>query len=408
MAIPRLSAQRKTGKGLRIPLKFIFLAACLLLFFQTVLMPAFFGSNSENIELPKSYTKSDKTSSDSFKKWDSQKSAVLGLATGYMLRDYKRFVGSLRATGFPGHIILGIAANAPSDVVQYLAESNVETHVVEMAEKCTYDGSEGENGEPITSWKCLKDYPDWKITWGRFGLYKDWLRDCPDCTDGIILTDVRDAYFQRDPFQAVTPEQQKPLMVFEEIDLIDTTHWLVDFPVRSCKGEPVGSKPMLCSGSIMGSREGILDYIEVATEEFDDWKTKPKCRTGLIGDDQSIHNYLYYSNRLKNVIAIPHRTGPIHVVGYQAARIFEEAQDAAKAKSNNTNSQPSRNFYVEDDMWQKWLPEKYGLLEEKTGMIVNLDGSPSSQVHQYDRFGPLIDGWFEVMDKKDWSYNSGK
>ena len=156
---------------------------------------------------------------------------------------------------------------------------------------------------------------------------------------------------------------------------------------------------MLCSGSIMGSREGILDYIDVAIEEFDEWKTKPKCRTGLIGDDQSIHNYLYYSNRLKNAIAIPHRTGPIHVVGYQAARIFEEAKEEAKG-------QPGVNFYVEDDKWQKWLPEKHGLLDEKTGMILNLDGSPSGQVHQYDRFGPLIEGWFGVMDKKDWSYNA--
>jgi len=42
-----------------------------------------------------------------------------------------------------------------------------------------------------------KAYPDYKITWARFLFYRDWLNDCPWCTDGVILTDVRDAYFQR-------------------------------------------------------------------------------------------------------------------------------------------------------------------------------------------------------------------
>jgi len=51
--------------------------------------------------------------------WDSSKSAVLGLATGYPRNVYEGFVGSLRATGFAGHIILAIAKDAPSDVVSY-------------------------------------------------------------------------------------------------------------------------------------------------------------------------------------------------------------------------------------------------------------------------------------------------
>ena len=44
--------------------------------------------------------------------------------------------------------------------------------------------------------KCLKAYPDYKITWARFLLYRDWLLECPTCSDGVMLTDVRDAFFQ--------------------------------------------------------------------------------------------------------------------------------------------------------------------------------------------------------------------
>ncbi len=138
-------------------------------------------------------------------RWESSKSAVLGLASGYPRSVYEGFVGSLRATGFSGHIILAIAKDAPSDVVSYLSEQNVTMKYVERADKCTYDGAIDDRGIPIDmsksgEWKCPKEYPDYKITWARFLYYRDWLKDCPSCTDGVMLTDVRDAFFQKDPF----------------------------------------------------------------------------------------------------------------------------------------------------------------------------------------------------------------
>jgi hypothetical protein len=74
---------------------------------------------------------------------------------------------------------------------------------------------------------------------------------------------------------------------------------------------------------------------------------------------------LYYTNRFKDAVSIPHRTGPIHVVGYQAARIFEEVQKGDKDASM--------------DQWNTWLPEKYGLTDPITGYIVNMDGRVSPQ-----------------------------
>ena len=83
--------------------------------------------------------------------WDASKSAVLGMATKYHLDTYESeclmlysllrfmtvysfilyptcqigFVGSLRATGYSGAIILGIGDNLPADVIAYLKEQNV-------------------------------------------------------------------------------------------------------------------------------------------------------------------------------------------------------------------------------------------------------------------------------------------
>ena len=103
-----------------------------------------------------------------------------------------------------------------------------------------------------------------------------------------MLTDVKDVLFQAgefhsnvfspyyivfpyiifllntDPFvAAVNLKQQAPLMLFEEHPYVKNTHWLTDTPVSSCKNHTVGETQVLCSGSTMGSREGILDYINV-------------------------------------------------------------------------------------------------------------------------------------------------
>ena len=63
------------------------------------------------------------------------------------------------------------------------------------------------------------------------------------------------------------------------------------------------------------------------------------------------------------------------------------------------------DYFVKDGEWQRWLPEKYGLIDQRTGLIVNLDGIPSAQVHQFDRFNDLSDGWFRKMKETGWLYN---
>lgn len=336
------------------------------------------------------------------------------MINGYPVHTYRTFVGSLRATGYAGHIILGIANDAPYHIVDYLTSQNVTIQYIENAEKCTYNGTKS-NTEKVfdmqktNGWKCTKEYPDYKLTWARFVHYADWLNECTQCTDGVILTDVRDAYFQRDPFvSAVIQNQQYPLMVFEEDPELDNTDWLTQTPVKSCRGievaKQISKTRMLCSGSTMGNREGILEYLSVMKEEFDYWKTRDECRLGGSGDDQSIHNYLYYTGRFKIAISIPYRTGPINVVGYRAARISEQAHKEAKEKGLD---KVDGNFYIKNNKWQEWLPKEHGMIDPDTGLILNLDGTISAQVHQVDRFGFPNIQWVNKMKDLGWPYNRG-
>jgi len=325
--------------------------------------------------------------------WESSKSAILGLATNLPLWECRKFVDSLRATGYSGHLILGIAPDAPQGLLDYFKEAKVTTKVIEMASNCTFN---------VKNWHCPKAYPDYKITWARFPMYRDWLNECPECTDGIILTDVRDVYWQRDPFTTAGKlGMEHNLMVFEEIfPALDTTHWLTKFPVDQCKKFNFGKTPMLCSGSVMGSREGIIDYVNTMVEEFDVWIKDENCRIDLVGDDQSVHNYLYYAGKLEGAVAIPYRTGPVHVVGWIANKMWRTAEEQAKKENRIAN-----NFYLHDDIYQEWLPQQYEFIDPETGLILNLDGSPSAQVHQVDRFGTLNLRWLQKMRDDDWPYN---
>lgn len=112
--------------------------------------------------------------------WRSSHSAVLAMATIMGMDAFQTFLGSLRATGYSGHIILGITGDGGwgggEDVVDYLTSQNVtiKPYVV---------GSPG-------------SYSEYKISHARFFLYRDWIENCTSCTDGIMLTDFRDAYFQ--------------------------------------------------------------------------------------------------------------------------------------------------------------------------------------------------------------------
>jgi len=333
---------------------------------------------------------------------------------------YKVFVGTLRATGYTGHIILGIAPNAHLDIKQYLYSMNVTTREVVMAEKCTYAGALQENGDPSKEQKCSAAYPDYKIQWGRFPLARDWLLECEDCTGGVMLTDTRDAYFQSNPFDypfGDHPMEELPeeLMVFEENPELSTDHWLTSIPVQRCRKYELKSHPMLCSGSTMGTRQGILDYIDSMVNEFDYWKDRQECRSDMVGDDQSIHNHLYYSKQLKNAVAIPHRTGPIHVVGFQADKIFRGAieqaakegygEDLAAAESfiNNVGYLHWNESSAEQVLpgerrkdWRTWLPLEHELIDPKSGLILNFNGKASPQVHQYDRFGLMVKEQFMI------------
>ena len=337
----------------------------------------------------------------------SKHATVMGMATGYGPTEYKRFVGSLRRSGFQGTIILVISTNPAPGVESYLKSQNVITKrltTVNCTNNIQYEANAKLTSHDVEVMTCAHPYPDLKVRWGRFALLRDHLEECQECTGPVLVTDVRDTYFQRDPFGPEAPPVPKgQLQVFREHRKMRTTHWLVQRPVARCK-QPhatdtvVFDEPMLCSGTTIGARDAMLQYLEDMVAEMRVWMKDPNCCCNkMSGDDQSIHNYLYYSGKLPYAVPQDNRVGLVNTVGSQGAMIFKDKrvrnmelggmdQRAASIRPYNIN---------EEELKQgDWLGLQYDLTD-KEGFFIDFNGERSFIVHQYDRFGLPFSNWLD-------------
>jgi hypothetical protein len=203
---------------------------------------------------------------------DSSTATVVGMATGYGPQTYQRFVGSLRKSGFKGHIILGVAPDVSEQQLRYFRYRNVTPKIIKWV-NCTYEPVEDGNKESKT---CAHPYPDIKIRWSRFPLIRDWLVDCKECTGPVLVMDVRDSFFQLDPFGPGSPTITG-LQVYEEDKRRTTEHWLTKGPIQQCLGLEY-NETMLCSGTTTGTRIAMIRYLEIMYEEMKYWIEHEECR----------------------------------------------------------------------------------------------------------------------------------
>ncbi|CAB9518860.1 expressed unknown protein [Seminavis robusta] len=333
---------------------------------------------------------------------NSTHATVMGMAFNYGVSTFKSFVGSLRRTGYQGHIILAISDVPEPGVEDYLRQQNVVMKKLKIVDcQMDIDGlkEKEKQGEQLDSHQkevmtCAHPHNDLKIRWGRFALMKDWLEECTTCTGSVLVADVRDTYFQRDPFGPEAPPVTG-LQVFEEHRKQRTTHWLVQFPVEKCKKTKIFDEVMLCSGTTIGTRHAMLRYLGDMAAEMRVWMKNPDCCcNGLNGDDQSIHNWLFYSGGLPYAKAEPNRMGLVNTVGVQGS-IIGHWKRKKLAKQNNIGDGSADGLpYTSKNEEEKgrWLGEEYDQTDEQ-GYFLDFNGERSFIVHQFDRYGRPVDRW---------------
>lgn len=393
---------------------------------------------------------------------------VIGLADGYDLPVFHRFVGSLRKTGYDGHIILGMTSgmeplssslqvvnitmtttaaaattttNNNNILHNYLQSRNVTVKVLQKL-PCEY---------MYQDTYCVAPYPTLKIRWSRFPLALDWLRECDDCTGAVLVTDVRDVFFQTNPFviqpssssssassstststtlrndydsanneQARGKDEPKDtglLHLFAEHPYQSTFHKLVRKPIRRCKGM-VFHKPMICSGTIYGTREAMIQYLEIMSRELHDWSQSESCRLWQRqGGDQAVHNYLYYTGRFPpSVQVIPFRSpGSIVITVGIWGKVVQDMIRATSVESSALLLSSSSGNTHHSIEWTggstgshgksamgtgtigSWIDLAKWNVTDEEGYFVDSTNRRCSVVHQYDRFGWAgIDEWLQT------------
>mmetsp|Transcript_22586 Transcript_22586/g.54569 ORF Transcript_22586/g.54569 Transcript_22586/m.54569 type:complete len:511 (+) Transcript_22586:221-1753(+) len=345
-----------------------------------------------------------------------QKNAVFAFAEGYELNVYVTFIESLKNTGFRGDVILSVSHVdvMKSGVEEYLKwyslQSDDSLRVISygLSWECykksgarilptNKEGRGSTTNHGFSDCKIHGLYSDGKdnylapaadprearpVATARYELYWIWSRQY-DESSSILIIDVRDSYFQSNPFNFVPfslgsvhlPANQGTkegcsLDLFEEnfeALNIGTSNYNSQW-IKSAYGQEslkkMTLKPVICSGSTMGSQRAIELYCRAMVAQFDNTKCK------AVGCDQGFHNYLFYEGGLKSFLASHDCAINVHRQGSGAVNSL-----AAMRKSS-----------LRSQGVLKSLDSKANGSDADNSVVLNNDNTTLSPVvHQFDR-----------------------
>jgi hypothetical protein len=278
------------------------------------------------------------------------KTLILGLATGMSLEQIAPFFLSLEKSGHRGDVCLFVRGLAPGTSAFLRArhvnlvpfqESFLKPKWTRLVHLC----------RPF-----LKPAPrrllaeQWPLTYlhaccARHIYYRSYLAECGRDYDCVMLADIRDILFQKDPFAFSIPDG---LSVFME-DARQTigsnfsnASWMRDGFGESVLNE-LRDKPVFCAGTTIGSPAAMLDY-------FDRMLQLICARKTALPIDQAAHNVVIHRQPPPSLHRFDNDTGPVLTMAEMDPRQFRFSE---------------------------------------RGFLINATGQSFNTLHQYDRHGEL-------------------
>jgi hypothetical protein len=213
------------------------------------------------------------------------------------------FAKTARISGYDGDMVLAILPNSMPGFMEVLRETKAITYSVALNctgvmhdKKCRIS----ENGLMVS------------INMIRFYMYQWWAR-MYDPEALIMISDFRDVFFQGNPFTYHPTEWAPPvaqMVVFQEA-YPNKVIYRCPFNsgwIENCYGKEglnrVGGNTVSCSGVSIGTRNAILLYAHLVTQQLDPRVRMGRNSTGAMnqcvstGMDQGFHNWLVYSGQL--------------------------------------------------------------------------------------------------------------
>jgi hypothetical protein len=196
---------------------------------------------------------------------------VLGAAVGFDVPQVRVFVESLRATGYGGDVMLLIRWPGIG-VGRYLKRRGVDVTRVFQTRSFTRS-----------------------VHARRYAIYLDYLRPRMARYDQLMISDVRDVVFQRNPFDGIAGPQ---------------CHFYLESAVRTIGQDPTNSRwvrgcftaaevaaladrRISCSGITIGGTTAVVAYLERMAARVAAMPMRIYREIGH-GYDQAIHNFLVH------------------------------------------------------------------------------------------------------------------
>lgn len=241
-----------------------------------------------------------------------KKNLVIGIIRGYSYDKIEPFVASLKKTNFNGELCL-LTNNVPSETISELKKQGV------RCEEISYRG--GNLNSWCRFWPGIKPVapflpkfllrailkkilPLLKV---RFLHSKDFLIKNIDTYENVLLTDVRDVFFQLDPFVG---NQHDKIQCYEEFEIIGE-ELLYNAPwIKSMFGEHAidsfAEEKILCAGTILGPIDQMIQFLN----EFEKILIQAKdLKDG--GSDQGIYNYLIRKYLFNQIAVVKYNEGEV-------------------------------------------------------------------------------------------------
>jgi hypothetical protein len=254
---------------------------------------------------------------------------------GYDYPFVEPFFESLKTTGFKGDVVIFVSETVSKTTKRSLKKSG--------AILIDYLSSYPFKHDYAHAFKNI--LPDASISNYRFVLYLQYLLANPDKYQNVMLTDIRDVIFQKNPFAET---QGKRINVFLE-DPIQTfrTSELNYQWSSAANGKEVTDgildEVVSCAGVTIGETTLILDYLDYIKKKLEFRNELPWAF------DQGIHNGYVYDFKPAGMRVFKNDDGYVSTLGaYQPYQ---------------TNSR---------------------------GEVINSEGKSYAVVHQYDRSGKLF------------------
>lgn len=270
----------------------------------------------------------------------SAKPLILGILSTYPLYYVKPFFASLKKSGYNGAVVI-FTNTIDRSTENYLNELNI--LVIPYSNTWPYIQDQA-LAEHIP--QCDQPLSPNSL---RYLLYNAFLKANSRLHDKVLISDVRDVYFQRNPFDF---PYKKGLSVFMEdttmtIGRQEHNRYWIENGFGPTALQKLSEKPISCSGITIGDTDSMLDY-------FDKMIRYICSLVNIPGLDQGIHNYLLHTGSLPLAHDYTDDAGPVSTI---------------------SAFKPKQAIRIEN------------------GKVVGIHGRVINIVHQYDRCDVLLIRW---------------